>query len=264
MYKLYLSSFAVAALLLTGCGSSSDGEDDDDNAISHNQGQSCLSCHAIGGSNEKQFTSGATVYTTLNAANGTTNVATNYTLKLYLESNLGIINYNIGNGIGNVNSTFSTATVNSYTAKVVDANGNIVNSSLTDSHDLGRLDCNSCHTAAGTGGAPGRIVSYDYAASIATPPPTTSTAISFSNDVLPLLTTSCQSCHGTSGNFSVTSSTVTPYTSTTNFVNTTVATDSVLLQRATGVSHGGGTIWSNTSTQYTTVKDWITQGALNN
>jgi len=279
----------------------------------HNQGLACASCHSIGGSatlapsrsdenenddedsenegseNENEdaenvFDSGATIFTTIDGANkSAVKAASNYSLRLVLESGT-IEGYKIGRGTGNVHASFNAGIAN-YTAEVLDRTGKVVNSSSTNSHDASRLDCNSCHTAAGANGAPGRIVSFNYVTPVVTQPdtntttpttpptdtntttPTTpTTTVSFASDVLPILTSNCASCHGSRGNFSITRSS-TAYAGVTPFVNTTTATASGLLKKASrsnGTRHGGGTIFATTSPEYATLRDWINEGALNN
>ena len=91
---------------------------------------------------------------------------------------------------------------------------------------------------------------------------TTSTTLSFVRDILPILNTNCKGCHGSNGNFSITSS-ATPYAGVTPFVTTASALDSKLIQKGSGgLRHGGGT--QLTSTEFITIRDWITQGAKNN
>ncbi|QSZ40980.1 hypothetical protein GJV85_02230 [Sulfurimonas aquatica] len=283
-----------------------DYEESDGDDYVHNQGLDCMACHGTNPTalfesededdesddhddeneneseeNDEQFTSGATIYRTLNAANGVTNVASGYSLRLVLENTNAVINYRLGQGNGNVNATFDEGTVNSYTAHVIDPEGNIVNSSLSNSHDLSRLACNSCHTSAGANGAPGRIVSFNYStpeAEVQTPvvtpevnsttettPTTTVVKKSFANDVMPIFEAKCKICHGNSGNFSVTTAAVT-YMSINAFGGTNIATptSSSILTKATGVAHDGGVIFSNTSAEYATIRDWIFEGALNN
>ncbi|MDF1876808.1 hypothetical protein JHD47_03145 [Sulfurimonas sp. SAG-AH-194-L11] len=308
--------------------------DDDGVDSTHNQGTNCATCHSVGTTlttyssdenegneneaNENQFDSGATIFTTIDAANyATTKAASGYTLRLVLENGAGTETYNIGYGTGNVNKTFTQALgTTKYTAEVLDRSGNVVNSSASNSHDATRLDCNSCHSQAGIGGAPGRITTFKYTAptpvvldtntttvvvpdtnttipvvpdtntTIVVVPDTNTTtpvvpdtntttvvpdtntttpvvALSFTNDVLPILDTNCKSCHGASGNFSITTS-ITPYAGVTPFVDSGNATASVLLQKASGVGHGGGTVLTSTSAEYITVRDWIAEGALDN
>lgn len=268
----------------------------------HNQGDDCLSCHsenAGGEGAEHPLSSGATVFTKLNAANyDGTRYANAYTIRLVLADTNQTINYTKAMATGNSYSRLSTATLNNFTAQVLDPQGNVVNSSLTNSHNLTRLACNSCHSATGTNAAPGRIVSFDYYGTLSTSTTDTNTTtpadsntttggtttpadtntttgstggtttptttISFANDVLPVLNTNCKMCHGTSGNFSVSDS-ATAYNSVTGFVDTTTSSNSKLLQKASAqVAHGGGQILSTTSTQYTTIRDWIAEGANNN
>jgi len=278
---------------------------DDGDDVNHNQGISCATCHSVGGSttlsfqsrsdeNENEsgeniFDSGASIFTTINATGSVANAASGYSLRLVLAQSGTIENYRIGRGTGNVNATFN-AGITTYTVEVLDRSAKVVNTSVRNSHDASRLDCNRCHTAVGSNGAPGRIVSFKYTAPVApvdrnttttqtdtnnttttgtttgtgtTTSPTT--ILSFSNDVLPILTNKCASCHGGSGNFSITTST-TAYSGVTPFVNTTAVTSSRLLQKGAGVvGHGGGNqLGGTTSANYITIRDWIIAGALNN
>lgn len=304
MKKYYLLSLIVATALFTGCGSNDnssnsenedseykssqyEGSDDDSNYVSstnisyHNQGQNCLACHS--------FTSAGTVFTKLNAQNSDgTAYAGGHSIRLVLQYTNQVINYNPARGTANTYSQFNAGSVNSYTAQVVDAQGNVVNESIANSHDLTRLACNSCHTSTGASGAPGRIVSFDYYGTLSAPVTTTpvtttpvtttpvttlpvtttpsTTTISFANDVMPILTTNCKACHGSSGNFSVTTASAT-YTNIQGFggINTASPTSSSLLLKGSGqVSHGGGSQISSTSTGYATIRDWIAAGANNN
>ncbi len=243
-----------------------------DASSGHYQGESCARCHSTSsGESEHVFTSGATIFGALDATNSTAKAANNYSLRLLLAQSAQKISYGNGRGSGNVHATFSTGGIAKYTAQVLDAQGNVVNSSLTDSHDALRFDCNRCHTSTGKNGAPGRIVSFKYVASTSggqsgsttggTTGTTTILAKSFTNDVKPILTRKCAGCHGYSGRFSITRNT--PYAGTMQFVNTTTPASSRLLQKGSGsISHGGGSIF--TSTDVTTIRDWISQGAKNN
>jgi len=89
--------------------------------------------------------------------------------------------------------------------------------------------------------------------------------LSFSTNIMPLLETSCKACHGSSGNFTITTPSAT-HDNITSFsgINTATPENSSLLTKSIGVNHGGGSIWSTTHSSYVTVKEWITQGALNN
>jgi len=91
--------------------------------------------------------------------------------------------------------------------------------------------------------------------------------ISFANDVMPLLTTSCQECHGSNGAFIVTTAAGTYDNITITFsgINTVTPSNSYLLQKVDGnITHGGGALWPNTSVEYQTILGWITDGAQNN
>ena len=81
--------------------------------------------------------------------------------------------------------------------------------------------------------------------------------------MLPILNTNCKSCHGGSGRFSITTST-TPYTGVAAFVNSpaTAGTSRLIQKGYNIISHGGGT--QLTQAQFTTIRDWISQGAKNN
>ncbi len=282
MNNIFISSI-LAVFIFTGCQDITTVTDDEDsdeyeNSELHYQGEACLSCHGYSSGSveyDERFTSGGTVYTTINSLNS---YATGYKIRLLLENTLTTVTYEIEEGDGNSFTEYPEGSINSYTAQVVDSRGVVVNSSLTNSHDVTRLDCNTCHTASGTGGAPGRIVSYDYYASNQTTTDTTTTTtttdttatttVSFANEVMPVLDTNCKVCHTTGGmneNFLV-SDTLSTYTniSTNNYVDTLNVDNSTLLVKALGNGHGGGTILNTTDTEYQTLKDWITQGALNN
>jgi len=264
----YLLSIVAVTLLLTGCDATTteDGEGDDDliitsNGVSlHHQGESCASCHATGSSNEVIFDSGATIFTTIDAANGdASKVAQNYSLRLVLASSTATENYRWGRGTANFHATFNAGITN-YTVEILDANATVVNRSQTDSHTSARFDCNSCHTATGANGAPGRILAKTFVPVIV-PTATTTTTPQFANDVQPILTLLCANCHGDSGNFSITNNP--SYTGTMQFVDTTTPTNSRLLLKGKGIiSHSGGVQLSDS--EYITIRDWISAGAPNN
>ena len=256
--KKVMAAGLILAVLMTGCDSTDGTSEDDDNTVVHSQGVSCATCHSAG--SEESFTSGATVFTTLDAAGSdVSKYATGHTLRLYMASTGTTINYAAGRGSGNSYTRASSGSIpNSYTAQVLDSSGVVVNSSAADSHDLTQLDCNRCHTATGTNNAPGRI----YTGSTTTVP----TTVSFASDVMPVLENRCKSCHGNGGNFTITTVSAT-YSNLTlnNFLNTTTPDDSRLLLKGSGsISHDGGSVIAMTSTEYLTVQQWIAQGADNN
>jgi mono/diheme cytochrome c family protein len=153
MHKFTLSLMAAALLGLVGCGESETSESLDSSSVLvvHNQGVGCLDCHGVG--SEKEFTSGATVYTNLNAVDS---YADGHTVRLVLKNTGTVIDYIPKYGTGNSHTAYAES-INAFTAKVLDAEGNVVNSSADYSHDSSQLNCNSCHTQSGTDGAPGRI-----------------------------------------------------------------------------------------------------------
>ena len=153
----FIISLVAATLLVAviGCGGDGSGRDTDvlssSGLIIHNQGVACLDCHGVG--SEKEFTSGATVYTNLNSVDS---YASGYGVRLVLESTGTAIDYVLKYGTGNSHTPYKES-INGFTAKVVDPYGNVVNASANNSHDSSQLNCNSCHTVNGMGGAPGRI-----------------------------------------------------------------------------------------------------------
>ncbi|MCJ7764815.1 MAG: hypothetical protein MUP09_02620 [Thiovulaceae bacterium] len=232
---------------------------------SHHQGEACLRCHGAGG--EESFESGGTVYTALDATTSA-QYADGYTIRLVLENGQNV-NYSSGRGTGNAHSEDSRMLSYRFTAQVVDGSGNVVTSSATDSHDSARVDCNRCHTAAGTSSAPGRITTASV-----TPPtdPTTGTTTTasgvFQGTVLPVLMATCSStnCHGggNGGRLTVTPDANATYTGIMAFsgVDTANAPDSLLLTKASNrVLHGGGIVLLTTEAKYITIRDWIASGA---
>ncbi len=237
------------------------------------------------------FDSGATIFTTLDANNSdATKAAYGYSIQLLLEDGT-TERYNLGEGTGNVYASFNAGITN-FTAQVLDPQGNIVNSSKDYSHDASRFDCNSCHTPTGSNGAPGRITSFKYMpltdlnttltqdtnttliidtnttlpvdtnTTLAIDTNTTFPTYSFTNDVDPILQTNCVSCHGNSGNFSITNA-PTPYEGVIPFVDTVDVNNSLVLLRPTGYM-GHRVILDQNSTEYTTIRGWIIEGAQNN
>jgi len=218
-----------------------------DSGGSHNEGRNCLDCHS--------FASAGTVFTSLNAANNTPG-AGGYRIKLSTGTVFGTAR---GTGNSYTNSFPST----NYTAQVIDPNGNIVNSSADMSHDASRRACNSCHTASGNSGAPGRITSARL--SSATPTgATASSCVSFNSNVMPILEAKCKSCHGSNGNFSVTTANAT-HANIIALQGNAVTSGTYLIDKGSNtVGHGGGNVISTSSAEYTTIKAWVTEGALNN
>ena len=130
-------------------------EGDDENSVTHNQGKECIACHS-------NFTSAGTIFSKLNASdNDSSNVNDSY--KIRLTSNTGTkITFDSGRGRGNKKTTSSLINFDTFTAEVIDSSGKVVNSSMKNSHNSARFRCNTCHSATGSSGAPGRVVGYDY------------------------------------------------------------------------------------------------------
>ncbi|MBU1657524.1 hypothetical protein KKG72_00545 [bacterium] len=261
MYRFTLG--LLTAIFLVGCGSENSG----DATVYHNQGESCLVCHGDSSTLldlKQKFTSGATVYTSLNASN-LESFANGYAIRLVLETTNEEVDYITGNGIGNSHVRY-TDTINNYTAQVIDENYNVVNSSTPNSHGFSRLECNSCHTENGINGAPGRITSYDYYSTLPVDSNISET-VSFARDVYPILYTSCRSCHTNNRPFKVSNTVSATYDNIiiNNFINTTDVNASLLLLKSNGqLDHGGGLIFITQDVRYQTMRNWIVQGGLNN
>ena len=111
-------------------------------------GGACNACHAAGGGEAPIFSVAGTVYPTAhepNDCNGLANVTVVITDSTGKQLSL------VTNSAGNFSSTGTITPP--YQAKVV--SGSSVRAMIS-SQTSG--DCNSCHTEAGTGGAPGRIM----------------------------------------------------------------------------------------------------------
>lgn len=302
MLKSFYLITPITLFILSGCGSVPINQDtqqlttdvvakesssvavDTSNYRTHNQGQDCLVCHGVSSSrslndedeveDDERFTSGATIFTKLDAAaSDKTYWANNFSIRLVLENTGTMIRFSRGRGTANANAYFDAGSVNSFTAQVVNLNGDVVNSSLENSHDLSRLRCNTCHSATGSDGAPGRIVNYDLnrvdttttIESNATQ--ITAKASSFSSEVMPILESRCKSCHGTFSfrTFRVKDSAGTYSNITANsLINSVTVADSLLLRKGSGaVSHDGGNALA-TQANYDVVQKWISEGAQNN
>ena len=238
-----------------------------DSGGSHNEGRDCLSCHS--------FASAGTVFNSLNAANNTPG-ASGYRIKL----STGIV---YGSARGTGNSRASSFPSGNFTAQVIDPNGNVVNSSADMSHDASRRACNSCHTASGNSGAPGRITSKRLSSvSPVTTTTTTSTntspttnctntdgsngsvSVSFNSNVLPILSAKCKACHGSNGRFTVTTANAT-YANISALKGSATAGGQYVLDKSSNtLGHGGGQVLSTGSAEYTTIKAWVNAGAPNN
>jgi hypothetical protein len=225
---------------------------------SHNEGRNCLSCHP--------FASAGTVFSSLNAGNNTPGAA-GYRIKL----STGVV---YGSARGTGNSRASSFPSGNFTAQVIDPNGNVVNSSADMSHDGSRRACNSCHSASGNNGAPGRITSRRLSSVTPSTTPTTSNcttpagagtvAVSFNSTVLPILSAKCKSCHGSNGKFTITTANAT-YANISALKGSASAGGNYLLQKGSNsIGHGGGQVISTGSAEYTTIKAWVDASAPNN
>jgi len=256
--RFSLASIAVLACMTLFNGCEGIGDDDDDDVI-HYQGKDCMTCHSSG---EYAFNSGGTVFTRLNGADEDINaVAVNHTLRLVLESGLSLT-YTKGMGYGNAHWRGDVGAIDSFTAQVLDPNGAVVNSSNPNSHHVGMLACNTCHSATGANGAPGRIINYrptETTATVSQSDPT------FSASVMPILTNKCVSCHSSTSNngFIVdTADSANAYKEVMYYVTTDNPAGSAILLKPTGSNHM--LIFDTNTAEYDTILQWIEAGALNN
>ena len=94
-------------------------------------------------------------------------------------------------------------------------------------------------------------------------------AVSFSNDVYPILQNKCQICHGANSPIDapvfIYSDAQTTYSAVINLVNLADPQNSRLLLKATNQTpHEGGQVIQPNSPEYQTILNWISQGAQNN
>ena len=90
------------------------------------------------------------------------------------------------------------------------------------------------------------------------------TAVSFANNVMPILNAECKGCHGSNGRFTITDTQGT-YANISDLQGTMTQAAQYLLNKATAtISHGGGQVIDPGSAEYTTIKAWVDAGAPNN
>ena len=96
----------------------------------------------------------------------------------------------------------------------------------------------------------------------ATPPP--SMVSTFGSNVMPVLESKCKNCHGSNGNFMITTTSGT-YTNITALKGSAAASGQYLLDKGSNtIGHGGGMVIATSSAEYATIKSWIDAGAENN
>jgi len=94
-----------------------------------------------------------------------------------------------------------------------------------------------------------------------TPPSTVSI---FGSNVMPILESKCKNCHGSNGNFMITTTSGT-YTNITALKGSAAASGQYLLDKGSNtIGHGGGMVIATSSAEYATIKSWIDAGAENN
>lgn len=89
--------------------------------------------------------------------------------------------------------------------------------------------------------------------------------ISFADEVLPALNTSCGFCHNAShvSALKLSGDAAASYSAVSGLVTAGDPEGSALLQKARGLnSHGGGAVWTISNRSYVLVADWITEGAI--
>ena len=98
---------------------------------------------------------------------------------------------------------------------------------------------------------------------IETPPPTVTTtnAKMFTADVMPILNTKCKSCHGSNGDFMITTPNDT-YANISDLKASVTEAGKYLYDKGSNtVGHGGGEAIATTSAEYATIKSWVDAGA---
>jgi len=91
----------------------------------------------------------------------------------------------------------------------------------------------------------------------ATPPPAT-TAPTFSSNVMAVLNAKCENCHGSNGNFTITTATMTY----SNIMALPGGAQYMLNKGNGDIGHGGNDALMDN--EYATIKAWIDAGAMNN
>ncbi len=91
-----------------------------------------------------------------------------------------------------------------------------------------------------------------------------SRALSFDGEIHDLLLVECASCHGGgAGGFTLSGDENADYAATLERIDPVDPEASLLLLKATGQGHGGGTIWSGAGDEsYALVLEWIQEGAI--
>ena len=93
------------------------------------------------------------------------------------------------------------------------------------------------------------------------PSPAPVTAKAFTADVIPVLNAKCKSCHGSNGNFTITTPSAT-YANISDLKASVPAAGKYLLDKGSNsVGHGGGEVIAPSSAEYATIKSWIDAGA---
>lgn len=218
----------------------------------HNQGLACLDCHSNNlDPDAPEFSIGVTLFTKLDASNSTNDAASGYSMRI--RSAQGeTLDFTVGKGSGNFYANQGSLSLANYTAEILDSNKKVVNSSLSNSHDNTRFNCNSCHTASGENGASGRVVNAFSLSLTAIYDESTVTVPSFSAHIMPILSNRCKLCHTTKS----------PVISDTNTTYGNINT-SLLVSKTDGtLNHTGGALLKGTN-WLETIKNWINSGANN-
>lgn len=97
-------------------------------------------------------------------------------------------------------------------------------------------------------------------------PTGTNGAVSFASDVHPILIEYCEDCHSPSGEASssdyiLSGNSDDDYLTVLEFVDVENPSSSRLLTKARGTGHTGGVILSSGSAEFTTLFNWIAEGA---
>ncbi|MDQ7084186.1 MAG: hypothetical protein Q9M36_04300 [Sulfurovum sp.] len=105
---------------------------------------------------------------------------------------------------------------------------------------------------------------YNTTTTTTTSTTTSSSEKTFGADIMPILVGQCQSCHGSNGDFTVTTPNLTHANISAMKGSATAGGQYLLDKGSNSTGHGGGMIFSTTSAEYQTIQAWVSAGALDN
>ena len=91
--------------------------------------------------------------------------------------------------------------------------------------------------------------------------PPMNNAKTFTANVMPILENKCKNCHGSKGNFTVTTPSATYANISDLKASVTEAGQYLIGKSSNSIGHGGGEVISTGSVAYQTIQSWIASGA---